>query len=295
MSRSKTDLKPKIYIKEKMADIEFELRKLNELIEEQEPCLKTTEDDMTSGCQHENLETQGSSKICMDCGTILMKDFSYEKEWRYYGVHDTKHANDPNRCNFRKHVCRNIDKDVEKLGINAKIRNTANDIYKEVTQNKIYRGNTRKGIIFACVYHAYKINSLPHSCEQLITIFEINQKTALKGLKFVNLNLPIHSNIRNETIDIPHLIKETMQNFSATPVQVGQVLELYRQLENRSSLLNRSRPQSVACGVVKYFILQKNPDFSNEYIRQKIKLSELTLSRIVKEISNIVAKNNILI
>lgn len=278
-----------------MADIEFELRKLNELIEEQEPCLKTTDDDITSGCQHENLETQGSSKICMDCGTILMKDFSYEKEWRYYGVHDTKHANDPNRCNFRKHVCRNIDKDVEKLGINAKIRNTANDIYKEVTQNKIYRGNTRKGIIFACVYHAYKINSLPHSCEQLITIFEINQKTALKGLKFVNLNLPIHSNIRNETIDIPHLIKETMQNFSATPVQVGQVLALYRQLENRSSLLNRSRPQSVACGVVKYFILQKNPDFSNEYIRQKIKLSELTLSRIVKEISNIVAKNNILI
>ena len=86
-----------------------------------------------------------------------------------------------------------------------------------------------------------------------------------------------------------------MQNFSATPVQVGQVLALYRQLENRSSLLNRSRPQSVACGVVKYFILQKNPDFSNEYIRQKIKLSELTLSRIVKEISNIVAKNNILI
>tara|TARA_Y100000816_G_scaffold291330_1_gene282370 strand:- start:1787 stop:2623 length:837 start_codon:yes stop_codon:yes gene_type:complete len=278
-----------------MADIEFELRKLNELIEEQESSTKTTEEDTTCGCQHENLESQGSSKICMDCGTILSKDFSYEKEWRYYGVNDTKHTNDPNRCNFRKHVCRNIDKDVEKLGINAKIRNTANDIYKEVTQNKIYRGNTRKGIIFACVYHAYKMNSLPHSCEQLITIFEINQKTALKGLKFVNLNLPIHSNIRNETIDIPHLIKETMQNFSATTTQVDEVLELYRKLENRSSLLNRSRPQSVACGVVKYFILQKNPDFSNEYIRQKIKLSELTLSRIVKEISSIVLKNTILV
>ena len=290
---AKTDLKAKIYIKEKMGDIEFELRKLNELIQEDENGSSAKDEEV--GCQHDNLESQGSSKICMDCGMILSKDFSYEKEWRYYGVHDTKHANDPNRCNFRKHACRNIDKDVEKLGINAKIRNSANDIYKEVTQNKIYRGNTRKGIIFACVYHAYKMNALPHSCEQLITIFEINQKTALKGLKFVNLNLPIHSNIRSETIDIRHLIKETMQSFSASPLQIEEVLHLYSQLENRSSLLNRSRPQSVACGVVKFFILQKNPDFSNDYIRQKIKLSELTLSRIVKEISSIVSKNEIII
>lgn len=272
-----------------MNNIEFEFKKLSELIDD--TCEKTPSESCEIQCQHETIQTQGSTKVCTDCGVILTKAFSYEKEWRYYGIHDTKHNNDPNRCNFRKHSCRNIDKDVEKLGINAKIRNTANDIYKEVTQNKIYRGNTRKGIIFACVYHAYKINQLPHSCEQLITIFEVNQKVALKGLKFVNLNLPLHSNIRSENIDVRHLIKETMNSFSATNEQIQEALSLYSRLENRSSLLNRSRPQSVACGIVKYYIMQKNPDFSNDYIRQKIKLSELTLSRIVKEIQTIVSKS----
>ena len=272
-----------------MNNIEFEFKKLSELIDD--TCEKTPSESCEIQCQHETIQTQGSTKVCTDCGVILTKAFSYEKEWRYYGIHDTKHNNDPNRCNFRKHSCRTIDKDVENLGINAKIRNTAHDMYKEVTQNKIYRGNTRKGIIFACVYHAYKINQLPHSCEQLITIFEVNQKVALKGLKFVNLNLPLHSNIRSENIDVRHLIKETMNSFSATDEQIQEALSLYSRLENRSSLLNRSRPQSVACGIVKYYIMQKNPDFSNDYIRQKIKLSELTLSRIVKEIQTIVSKS----
>jgi transcription initiation factor TFIIIB Brf1 subunit/transcription initiation factor TFIIB len=177
---------------------------------------------------------------------------------------------------------------VDKYGISPKIINIANDIYEKVTQNKIFRGKTRKGIIFACVYHAYSLQNTPQSCAHLIKIFEINQKIALKGLKFVNLNSEINSNIHNkDTITTKHLIRETLKEFNATDEQIIEAYELYDKLENRSSLLNRSRPQSVASGIVQYYISRKNPEFSMDYFRKKVKLSELTLTRITKEIETI--------
>ena len=269
----------------------FDFEKINELIESNEYTKnKNNEKILTNECRHENIKAEGISNICTDCGVILSKDFSYEREWRYYGLVDTKHNNDPNRCSIRKSDEKNIEKDVEKLGINAKIMEKADELYNTVTENKIYRGNTRKGIIYACVYHAYLLNNTPKSNEELITIFDINQKIALNGLKFVNLNLPSDSKSRNYEINTKHLITEIMENFNATVFQKNQVLNLYSKLENRSSLLNRSRPQSVACGIVRFYILKINPTVSLDYFKQKCKLSDLTLSRIVKEIERIVLK-----
>ncbi len=240
-------------------------------------------------CSHESTILDGVQKVCMDCGEVISKNFSYEKEWRYYGAADSKHTNDPNRCNIRRQDEKGIQKDLEKFQINTKVIVTATEIYEKVTNNKIFRGNTRKGIIFACVFHAYNINKLPQSCKSLIQVFDLEQKVALKGLKFVNLNLPLSSDVRksNYSNNIVQLIHEIMSQFNATEMQIQEVLRLYEHIHDKSSLLNRSRPQSVACGLIRYYIMKKNPDYSIDYFREKIKLSDLTLSRIVKEIDTI--------
>lgn len=242
-------------------------------------------------CCHANLVVEGVSTICTDCGMMMNKELSFEKEWRYYGMMDTKHSSDPNRCNMRRSEDKTIYKDVEKLGFSDKIVSSANVIYEQVTQQRIFRGNTRKGIIFACIFHAYKSNENPQSCERLIEIFEIDRKVALKGLKFVNLNAPKDSPFRNFQISTEHLIQEIMQKFHATHHHVEEVLDIYEYIRDKSSLLNRSRPQSVACGLVRFYIARKNPDISMEYFRTKIHLSELTISRIVKEIGRILENN----
>lgn len=270
---------------------EKDFKRLNELLGEKDGSIKLEEEvnkAVECNTNHANIISRGPNQICMDCGMILNKNYSFEKEWRYYGYTDTKHSNDPNRCNIRKVDEKSIRKDVDKYGISPKIINIANDIYDKVTNNKIFRGNTRKGIIFACVYHAYSLQNTPQSCAHLIKIFEINQKIALKGLKFVNLNSSLDSNIHNkESINTKHLIQEILKEFNATEEQIQEALSIHDRLENRSSLLNRSRPQSVASGVVQYYINKKNPEFSMDYFRKKVKLSELTLSRITKEIETI--------
>lgn len=240
-------------------------------------------------CIHDNVVLVGIQSVCADCGQVISKNFSYEKEWRYYGSMDTKHVSDPNRCNLRKQDEKGIYSELEKYQINKKVIFTANDIYETVTNKKIFRGKTRKGIIFGCVFYAYNFNNLSNSCKTLLSIFDIEQKVALKGLKFVNLNLPQDSKLRikSNSNNIENMISEILQEFNATEFQVKGVLQLYEHVKHKSSLLNRSRPQSVACGLIRYYILKTNPDYSIEYFREKIKLSELTITRIVKEIESI--------
>lgn len=243
--------------------------------------------DSTGMCTHKDVVVEAASTICEECGQILEKDLAYEKEWRYYGIMDTKHTSDPNRCNIRKSEERTIYRDVDKMGFSDKIIMCANHLYEQVTQNRIYRGNTRKGIIFACIFHAYKLQNNPQSCDVLIDVFNINRKIGLRGLKFVNLNAPKNSEFRSYQITTEHLIQETMAKFHATPQHVEEALAMYALVKGRSSLLNRSRPQSVATGFVRYYIQQRNSEISMEYFRSKIKLSELTITRIVKEIKRI--------
>ena len=238
-------------------------------------------------CQHPRILMENSHKICESCGILMNKDLSFEKEWRFYGLNDTKHHNDPNRCHLRKIEEVSIFKDVDKLGFSEKIILYANTIYEEVTQKKIYRGNSRRGIIFACIFHAYKMNDLPQSCESLIKVFGIERKIALKGLKYVNLNASKNSLFRHHYISPEDLINEIMDKFYATPEQKHEVLELYKRIENKSSLLNRSRPQSLSSGLVRYYIQKKGKDVPMSIFKSKVNLSELTINRIVKEIERI--------
>jgi len=218
---------------------------------------------------------------------LQREEMNFDREWRYYGMCDTKHTSDPNRCHARKVVERMIDKDVAQMGFSQKIVMIANQIYEQVTHGKIYRGNSRKGIIFACIFHAYKMTGQPQSCEHLIEVFNMDRKVGLKGLKYVNLNAPKTAAFRNFHIEMQDLIREIMEKFNASEAQKQEAVELFHKVDRRSMLFNRSRPQSVACGVARYYIVQKNKDISMAEFQARVNLSEVTIQRLVNEIRRI--------
>jgi translation initiation factor 2B subunit (eIF-2B alpha/beta/delta family) len=81
-----------------------------------------------------------------------------------------------------------------------------------------------------------------------------------------------------------------MNKFSATENQKLEVVSLYEQIKNKSSKINRSRPQSIAAGLTYFWICNKNKQVSMKEFTDKVNLSELTISRISKEISSILEK-----
>lgn len=245
------------------------------------------DDNKISNCKHSNIIDENGIVCCGDCGIEMEKSVFQEKEWRYYGQADNKRMSDPNRVHLRKLEERNIYKDVESMGFSDKIVSLANQIYIQVTKGKIFRGNSRKAIIFASIYHSFKVQDKPQPHENLIKIFKLDRKNALKGLKHVNLNIPRDSIIHTTYITPINLVEDIMDKFNATPEHKKEVRELYEKIANKSSKINRSRPQSIAAGLVFFWICYKGLDISIKDFASKTDLSELTINKISREISEI--------
>jgi len=251
-------------------------------------CDKKTDNkvERDNKCAHANILVDYGCNICGDCGTVITEKMDYEKEWRYYGMNDAK-SSDPSRCKMEKVKDKTIYQDVQHMNISNHIKDTANDIYVQVCNGKTHRGAYRKAIVFASVFHAYKIDRHPQSCETLIKIFEIKRKDALKGLKFVNENAPKNSPIRTLYITPEDLIEEFLRKFSVSNEKRLEILDLYSKIKNKSSMINRSRPQSIGASVVWYWLkLNKSPLSLKEFVK-KVGLSELTVTKLAKEIAQL--------
>lgn len=243
-------------------------------------------------CSHESISDTAGVILCTDCGEEIAKNIKHDKEWRYYGQMDTKYSSDPNRCHLRKIEDKSIFKDVETMGFSDKIIAMANKIYIQVTGGKIHRGNSRKAIVFACIFHAYKLSGRPQACESLIDMFDLDRKTGLRGLKHVNLKIPKDSITHTSHITPANLVDDIMNKFMATEEQKKEVVDLYEQIKNKSSKINRARPQSIAAGLTFYWININHKNISIKEFIEKVNLSELTITRISKEISAILEQKD---
>ena len=236
-------------------------------------------------CDHTDLVNENGVTNCLDCGEQIHKNITHEKEWRFYGSSDNKRTSDPNRVQMRKSEDKNINKDVENMGFSETIVSRANDIYIQVTNGQIFRGESRKAVVFACIYHSYKMAGNCQTPKNLMETFGLNKKNSLKGLKIVNVNAPKDSPIHSSALTAVHHIYEIMDKFSATQAQKMEVVEIYSRTKNRSSKLNRSRPQSLASAIIYYYICLKKMDITLKKFAQKVDLSELTINKNAKEIS----------
>ena len=236
-------------------------------------------------CDHTDLVNENGVTNCLDCGEQIHKNITHEKEWRFYGSSDNKRTSDPNRVQMRKSEDKNINKDVENMGFSETIVSRANDIYIQVTNGQIFRGESRKAVVFACIYHSYKMAGNCQTPKNLMETFGLNKKNSLKGLKIVNVNAPKDSPIHSSALTAVHHIYEIMDKFSATQAQKMEVVEIYSRTKNRSSKLNRSRPQSLASAIIYYYICLKKMDITLKKFAQKVDLSELTINKNAKEIA----------
>ena len=247
---------------------------------------KLNEKDITEICLHKNSVTTGGVEVCSDCGIEIYKELSLEPEWRFYGDSDSKHSSDPSRCHIRKVDEKNIFKDIEKYNFPLDVVRETNKAYLDVTKGQIRRGNFRKSIIFACSFNAYKDLDIPQNPEELREKFGLTKKDASKGLTFYNLN---KTDKKKKPIYISPIsfIPRVMQKFNANEIHTSKVTALYNKIHNRSKLLNRSNPQSVISGLVYYYFRLIGGNITCPKFSKMVKLSDITISKISKNISEI--------
>jgi hypothetical protein len=182
--------------------------------------------NLYKNCLHTDTINSNGMDICIDCGLEISILNMSEKEWRYYGDNDNINSSDPSRCQFRKNPEKGIKKELIKLGFPIDISNLSDELYLTVTKGEIKRSNLRKGIMFACVFNAYKQKNNPQIPEELQKKFKIDRKNISKGLTYFHLN---NSNKTNDTyISIEDFIPKIMEKFN-----IKQVFNHTNLLESR--------------------------------------------------------------
>lgn len=243
-------------------------------------------------CRHEGTVSPSANGImvCVECGEEVRRDIMHEKEWRYYG-RSGGNGSDPNRIQVRKTEERSIYRDVESFGFSTAIVAQANEIYKQVTAGQVYRGSTRRAIIFACIFYAFKSSGNYQPPETLIRMFRITRKSGHRGLKTVNVHTTRESWIHHHpTATTEQLVAVVMDRFSASPEQKRDVVALYEATRNRSIRLNRAKPQSRIAAMTYYWILQNDMDISIKEFSDAVSVSPLTINKLVREIEAVLAK-----
>ena len=258
------------------------------------------EDDEKEGeCKHEHTIDSDGSIICVDCGEKIKEDnyVCEEAEWRYYGSNDNVEASDPSRCQYRKVIDKGITKDLTVLGFSLDIAEKANELYLIVTNGDIKRSNFRKGIMFACVFHAFIELGQEKTTNYLTKIIKISKRNISKGFTYYGLQMPKDRREKYVYITAEHYIPIILKELRVTEDHIQNVLELYRRLKGKSYLLNTSNPQSIASGFVYYYLKKIKSDlisptqFGNMEI---VNLSEITITRISNEIEDIINNDDIL-
>lgn len=253
---------------------------------------KTHEEiDIKSKCSHPNTIFSDNREVCTSCGIVVDSDISSNREWKM--KNSTKYIADTTRCHNSEQNLRTIFGDVKHLNFPNSIVNEANKDYKEIIEGSIYRGKNRRAIIVVCIFYAYYKNGESKPMTELCKMFDIKNRNVKEGLKKYVEHFPESVSYY---VTPKHLIKEIMAKTKIEYSHYEKINELCLKLENKSELLNRSKPQSVAASIV-YLYLCTIPRYRESLKLTKIKfsslvgLSENTISKLGKEAQLVLGLN----
>ena len=78
-----------------------------------------------------------------------------------------------------------------------------------------------------------------------------------------------------------------MEELKANETDIISLKKLYNDIDMNNSKLNRSRPQSVAAGLVYYWLLENNKKITLKTFSKITELSELTITKLEKDIRHL--------
>lgn len=247
-------------------------------------------DDDDDSCPHTHIYAIDGTTICEECGQKFSESLAFNEN-RYYGSTDTRFNRDLSRHNARKTEDRGLHADLEPLGVPHKIIEKANDYYVKIIDNKIYRAKNRLSIVFACTYNAYADAGEPQIPNHLARLFKLNKKDISNGLKTFAETFRNHT--EKKYIEPLHIVPGILNQLDwKNEIQKNCLADLstiYNFVKQRSSIFNSSNPQSIAAGLVFFYIKLYDIDMSRKQFARIVNLTDITFTRIAIEIHRYVA------
>ena len=255
--------------------------------------VETDNQSLNKGCQHLSTLFDNGVNVCADCGLTINQNISSES--KMYTAIDNRSIGDGNRCWAPKKKVKSIRDDVKGLGFSEKVINEADSIFNIVTNGDIFRVDKRRSIIVACIFEAYKILGEKITLESILEKLPTTNITI--GMRLVETKIKKYDVERKRityTSPVDSII-DILSGWDSSPETIEEVIKIYNQIEDKSSMLNRSRARSVAAAVVYYYaLLTKRDNIKLKEFSKRVDLSESTITKNAKEISAILQTPNVI-
>lgn len=247
----------------------------------------TTNTVHSEQCQHKSVIDDGCRNICEDCGQEIGTDFiSYDKEWNNK-TNDTRKSQ---RCTQRKQEPKDIMKDIQEMDIPIDVKIKANELFLEISRDKIFRGDRRKGLIYTCVFKAYDFYpsySLQKNVTYLQNYFNLDRNVISKtGNLFTQLAHENNVSLKKVHVGAKQYVISLIENLGGTQTDINHIFKIIDLIGTSCHTLNISRPESYASGCVWWFCANcKNQDDIKLFIENsRVKLSAITIDKNRKEV-----------
>lgn len=244
-------------------------------------------------CKHLIItETEGSS-ICQNCGLELSNRITNLPVNFYRDKNDGSISYDPTRYTIKSDFEKGIYKELSDLKVEHiyEINSVFNKVFvkNDKNQHQINRGDNRKSLIFACLEYVYEKYGLKFNKDEIIKKLEISRKDAAKGSRLLSLNfsklgekrLKVNSPLKkmNEYVTKLDKLKDNVDE------HVENMNMIYETIKNKSIILNGSKPNSINCGLLYYYIkeyIDKDNDILQTDIEEIHKISGISIATINK-------------
>lgn len=163
----------------------------------------------------------------------------------------------------------------------------ADQIFQQMTAC-VHRGNVRKQLFYYCSYHAYRELEQPVDIIDLANMFSL---TASQAQHSHSLFSPIQTGYqpKNITLMCPtEMIPGLCKRLLIPDEYISDIIEFTKNIMNKAPSLKQESPQSIAAGILKYYIISNGFELEKMNEFQKIVgRSNVTIDQRVKEISMI--------
>lgn len=240
-------------------------------------------------CLHlERVNVEGG-KVCQNCGYFECHlDYSFDKD------------QEGGRCHYKQSGVRSVDDVFLKKGllVPEDILDAVDKKYKMIIKFEKVRSTGRNALVAICYTFCLRERGTNYTLQDISRIFSVPRRDLSSALsKYYRM----FEKDRTRYLHPEDLVRRTlvMLGHSEEDIEIDEppIKRLCELVKNKSKLVNRSTPQSVASAVCFLYLsrraIRRGEVFDKKRFALSVHLSEITIGKIVHEITKIYLSDEI--
>lgn len=181
----------------------------------------------------------------------------------------------------------------QKAGINEIFINHAMYIYKDLLEQKLFRGINRDSIKASSIYIACRLNGFPRTPFEIAEIFNIDKAAANSGCSMAtdlmhSIERSIEPEQKQELCNITSL---TFIERFCSKLNISDRLTLLakfiaNEVDDKTAFSNNN-PPTIACGIVLFISIHFNLNIDKPQITKITGVSEVSIAKVFKKLDEI--------